>query len=42
MSETLQLSDIPDLSGIQDTQTSEPFLDGWYKGTILARREFTD
>ena len=42
MSETLQLSDIPDLSGIQDTQTSEPFLDGWYRGTILARREFTD
>jgi hypothetical protein len=38
----LNLGDIPDLSGIVDTQTSEPFQDGWYKGTILEKREFTD
>ena len=42
MSETLNLGDIPDLSGIADTQTSEPWADGWYAGTILAKREFTD
>lgn len=35
------LGDIPDLSGIEDTQ-SEPFLDGWYAGTIVEKREFTD
>ena len=38
----LTLSDIPDLSGISDVQTFEAWSDGWYKGTILARREFTD
>jgi hypothetical protein len=35
---------IPDLSGIQDfnTSSSEPFEDGWYEGTIVAKREFQD
>jgi hypothetical protein len=37
----LNLLDIPDLSGIQD-ERSEPFQDGWYAGTILGKREFTD
>ena len=37
------LGDIPDLSGIgEDAATSEPFADGWYEGTIVEKREFTD
>jgi len=36
------LGDIPDLSGIADDQSSEPFGDGWYEGVIVNRREFTD
>ena len=40
--ETINLGDIPDLSGIGDTQAFEPFANGWYKGTILPKREFTD
>lgn len=41
MTDTLKLADIPDLSGIGD-EKPEPFVDGWYEGTILAKREFTD
>jgi hypothetical protein len=37
----LNLGDIPDLSGIEDVKP-EPFDNGWYEGTILAKREFTD
>lgn len=40
--ETLSLPEIPDLSGIQDPQQFTPFSDGWYEGTILAKRELTD
>lgn len=36
------LGDIPDLSGIGDDQTSEPFADGWYEGVIVDKRAFTD
>jgi hypothetical protein len=37
------LGDIPDLSGISDSvSSSQPFENGWYAGTILAKREFTD
>lgn len=35
------LGDIPDLSGIEDVRP-DPLADGWYQGTILAKREFTD
>ena len=35
------LGDIPDLSGIED-QRPQPLEDGWYQGTFLAKREFTD
>lgn len=43
MSDTLNLQDIPDLSGIgDDVQESAPFEDGWYRGTILEKREFVD
>lgn len=45
MSSDFNLGDIPDLSGIGDTEytpASEPFADGWYAGTILEKREFTD
>lgn len=41
MTDTFNLADVPDLSDIQEAR-SEPFADGWYEGTILARREFTD
>ena len=37
----MNLGDIPDLSGVADT-TSASFAEGWYKGTILEKREFTD
>lgn len=37
----LNLGDIPDLSGIGDSQP-DPIADGWYQGTILEKREFTD
>jgi len=37
------LGDIPDLSGIGDSRPDyAPLQDGWYQGTILAKREFTD
>ena len=37
------LGDIPDLGGIGDDRPEfTPFEDGWYAGTILAKREFTD
>lgn len=42
MSDSINLPDIPDLSGIGDEQEAAPFEDGWYKGQILAKREFTD
>jgi hypothetical protein len=35
------LGDIPDLSVIEEARP-EPFVDGWYQGTILGKREFTD
>ena len=38
----INLGDIPDLSGIATDDRPEPFADGWYEGTILAKREFTD
>lgn len=37
----INLGDIPDLSDIQDVRP-DPLADGWYQGTILAKREFTD
>lgn len=37
----LNLGDIPDLSVIEG-ERPEPLADGWYAGTILAKREFTD
>jgi hypothetical protein len=37
------LGDIPDLSGIGDNRPDyAPLQDGWYQGTILEKREFTD
>jgi hypothetical protein len=43
MSEDFNLGDIPDLSGIGDSRPEfQPFVDGWYAGTILEKREFTD
>lgn len=41
MSSEFNLGDIPDLSGIEDARP-EPLADGWYQGTILGKREFTD
>lgn len=41
MSSEINLGDIPDLSGIEDVRP-DPLADGWYQGTILAKREFTD
>lgn len=37
----ISLVDIPDLSAIED-ERPEPLADGWYEGTILEKREFTD
>lgn len=37
----MNLGDIPDLSGIEDGQP-EPFINGWYEGTILEQHAFTD
>jgi hypothetical protein len=37
----INLVDIPDLSAIEE-ERSEPLTDGWYQGTILGKREFTD
>ena len=43
MAETVILGDIPDLNDVfGDTDGPAPFEDGWYQGTVLARREFTD
>lgn len=37
------LGDIPDLSGISDTRPEfQPFENGWYRGVIQEKREFTD
>jgi hypothetical protein len=41
MTAAATLPDIPDMSAIA-SEESAPFADGWYKGTILERREFTD
>ena len=41
MSDNFNLGDIPDLSAIEDSRP-EPLADGWYQGTILEKREFTD
>lgn len=39
----INLGDIPDLSGINEYGSSQaPLADGWYKGVIQAKREFTD
>lgn len=39
----LSLGDIPDLSGIGEGEsTFTPFVNGWYQGVILEKREFTD
>ena len=41
--ETLNLPDVPDLTGIGDETTQlEPFIDGWYKAVIQEKRVFTD
>jgi len=42
MSNEFSLPDIPDLSGIGETVESNPFADGWYQGTIVEQRSFTD
>ena len=43
MEETMNLTDIPDLSGLtSESSTDAGFSDGWYAATILERREFTD
>lgn len=43
MSDTFNLGDIPDLSGIGDDRPeSTPLADGWYQGVFLEKREFTD
>ena len=43
MSDTeLQLADIPDLSGVSDSQTDQQWTDGWYEGLIIEQRQFTD
>lgn len=39
---TFVLPDIPDLSGVVESYESTPFENGWYSGTILGKREFTD
>lgn len=39
----INLSDIPDLTSLLDySDRPEPLQDGWYQGTILEKREFTD
>lgn len=40
--DSISLGDIPDLSTINSHTETEPFSDGWYAGTILERRTFTD
>jgi len=45
MSATINLADIPDFSSVLDSYDgpeSAPWLDGWYEGTILETRSFTD
>lgn len=42
VSEEINLQDIPDLSGINDESEQAPWENGWYKATILERREFVD
>lgn len=38
---SINLADIPDLSGVEE-QESTPFTDGWYAATIIEKRQFTD
>ena len=41
--EAINLGDIPDFSSFDETTNgTAPFDDGWYEGTILGRRSFTD
>lgn len=40
--QVLSLGDIPDFSGLGDESPFESFADGWYQGTILGTRTFTD
>lgn len=41
--EHMSLGDIPDLSGLAAASANpDPFLDGWYKGQIVQKRQFTD
>lgn len=46
MSATINLTDIPDFTSVLDEgysgSDSQPFEDGWYEGTILQTRSFTD
>lgn len=37
----MNLGDIPDLTGIDDN-AQDAWVDGWYEGTIVGKREFTD
>lgn len=41
MSNDLNLGDIPDLGGIADAE-QQPLENGWYAGTIVGQRAFTD
>ena len=36
------LPEIPDLSGVSEAQTDQSWSDGWYEGTIIEQRSFTD
>jgi hypothetical protein len=40
--ETLSLGDIPDLTSFTDFSKADPFENGWYKGSIVEQRQFTD
>ena len=41
--DSISLDDIPDLTGFGDDRPEfQPFENGWYAGTILEKREFTD
>lgn len=44
MNTDFSLAEIPDLSSLLDSNFDkpEPLQDGWYQGTILEKREFTD
>lgn len=42
MSDTIQLADVPVIPDLSSVGDEAPFENGWYEGTILERREFTD